>query len=190
MFERFTDESTRVVVLAHEEARLLNHGYLGTEHILLGLVREGHGVGATAIASLGLTLDDVRRQVKEIIGEGSSSPGRNIPFTPRAKRVLELSLSEALSLGHHDIGTEHILLGLIREGEGVACHVLVRQGVDLRQARQAVLDLLGSPEIEEVAPSYWPIGDMPSRLLAIEVLLEHIVEQLDAIEKRLPPPAE
>src|SRR3712207_9278810 len=120
MFERFTDRARRVVVLAQEEARLLNHNYIGTEHILLGLIHEGEGVAAKALESLGISLEAVRSQVEEIIGQGGSSPSGHIPFTPRAKKVLELSLREALQLGHNYIGTEHILLGLIREGEGVA----------------------------------------------------------------------
>ena len=120
MFERFTDRARRVVVLAQEEARLLNHNYIGTEHILLGLIHEGEGVAAKALESLGISLEAVRNQVEEIIGQGGSSPSGHIPFTPRAKKVLELSLREALQLGHNYIGTEHILLGLIREGEGVA----------------------------------------------------------------------
>ena len=125
MFERFTDRARRVVVLAQEEARLLNHNYIGTEHILLGLIHEGEGVAAKALESLGISLEAVRSQVEEIIGQGGSSPSGHIPFTPRAKKVLELSLREALQLGHNYIGTEHILLGLIREGEGVAAQVLV-----------------------------------------------------------------
>ena len=128
MFERFTDRARRVVVLAQEEARLLNHNYIGTEHILLGLIHEGEGVAAKALESLGISLEAVRSQVEEIIGQGSSSPSGHIPFTPRAKKVLELSLREALQLGHNYIGTEHILLGLIREGEGVAAQVLVKLG--------------------------------------------------------------
>ena len=131
MFERFTDRARRVVVLAQEEARLLNHNYIGTEHILLGLIHEGEGVAAKALESLGISLEAVRSQVEEIIGQGGSSPSGHIPFTPRAKKVLELSLREALQLGHNYIGTEHILLGLIREGEGVAAQVLVKLGADL-----------------------------------------------------------
>ena len=131
MFERFTDRARRVVVLAQEEARLLNHSYIGTEHILLGLIHEGEGVAAKALESLSISLEAVRNQVEEIIGQGGSSPSGHIPFTPRAKKVLELSLREALQLGHNYIGTEHILLGLIREGEGVAAQVLVKLGADL-----------------------------------------------------------
>ncbi len=142
MFERFTDRARRVVVLAQEEARLLNHNYIGTEHILLGLIHEGEGVAAKALEQLGISLEAVRTQVEEIIGQGGSSPSGHIPFTPRAKKVLELSLREALQLGHNYIGTEHILLGLIREGEGVAAQVLVKLGAELSRVRQQVIQLL------------------------------------------------
>ncbi|MEG3586879.1 MAG: ATP-dependent Clp protease ATP-binding subunit [Actinomycetota bacterium] len=142
MFERFTDRARRVVVLAQEEARLLNHNYIGTEHILLGLIHEGEAVAAKALESLGISLESVRDQVEEIIGQGGSSPSGHIPFTPRAKKVLELSLREALQLGHNYIGTEHILLGLIREGEGVAAQVLTKLGADLSRVRQQVIQLL------------------------------------------------
>ncbi len=142
LFERFTDRARRVVVLAQEEARLLNHNYIGTEHILLGLIHEGEGVAAKALESLGISLQAVRDQVEEIIGQGGSSPSGHIPFTPRAKKVLELSLREALQLGHNYIGTEHILLGLIREGEGVAAQVLTKLGADLSRVRQQVIQLL------------------------------------------------
>jgi ATP-dependent Clp protease ATP-binding subunit ClpC len=142
LFERFTDRARRVVVLAQEEARLLHHNYIGTEHILLGLIHEGEGVAAKALESLGISLEAVRSQVEEIIGQGGSSPSGHIPFTPRAKKVLELSLREALQLGHNYIGTEHILLGLIREGEGVAAQVLVKLGADLSRVRQQVIQLL------------------------------------------------
>src|ERR1700743_1033135 len=142
MFERFTDRARRVVVLAQEEARMLNHNYIGTEHILLGLIHEGEGVAAKALESLGISLDAVRQQVEEIIGQGQQAPSGHIPFTPRAKKVLELSLREALQLGHNYIGTEHILLGLIREGEGVAAQVLVKLGADLNRVRQQDIQLL------------------------------------------------
>ena len=142
MFERFTDRARRVVVLAQEEARRLNHNYIGTEHILLGLIREGDGVAAKALESLGISLDAVRQQVEEIIGQGQQAPSGHIPFTPRAKKVLELSLREAPQLGHNYIGTEHILLGLIREGDGVAAQVLVKLGADLNRVRQQVIQLL------------------------------------------------
>ncbi|MFZ9853053.1 MAG: ATP-dependent Clp protease ATP-binding subunit [Ilumatobacteraceae bacterium] len=156
MFERFTDRARRVVVLAQEEARLLNHSYIGTEHILLGLIHEGEGVAAKALETLGISLEAVRAQVEEIIGQGGSSPSGHIPFTPRAKKVLELSLREALQLGHNYIGTEHILLGLIREGEGVAAQVLVKLGADLSRVRQQVIQLLSGyqgPQGKSEAPA-------------------------------------
>jgi hypothetical protein len=151
MFERFTDRARRVVVLAQEEARLLNHNYIGTEHILLGLAHEGEGVAARALTELGISLEAVRAQVEEIIGRGQQAPTGHIPFTPRAKKVLELSLREALELGHNYIGTEHILLGLIREGEGVAAQVLVKLGAGLARARQVVVQLLSGYAGPEVA---------------------------------------
>jgi ATP-dependent Clp protease ATP-binding subunit ClpC len=151
MFERFTDRARRVVVLAQEEARMLNHNYIGTEHILLGLIHEGEGVAAKALESLGIALEGVRQQVEEIIGQGQQAPSGHIPFTPRAKKVLELSLREALQLGHNYIGTEHILLGLIREGEGVAAQVLVKLGADLNRVRQQVLQLLSGYQGKEPA---------------------------------------
>src|SRR4026209_2330092 len=142
MFERFTDRARRVVVLAQEEARMLNHNYIRTEHILLGLIHEGEGVAAKALESLGISLEGVRNQVEEIIGQGQQAPSGNIPFTPRAKKVLELSLREALQLGHNYIGTERVLLALIREGEGVAAQVLQKLGADLNRVRQQVIQLL------------------------------------------------
>ncbi len=149
MFERFTDRARRVVVLAQEEAKLLNHNYIGTEHILLGLIHEGEGVAAKALESLGISLDAVREQVQDIIGQGQQQPTGHIPFTPRAKKVLELSLREALQLGHNYIGTEHILLGLIREGEGVAAQVLIKLGADLNKVRQQVIQLLSGYQGKE-----------------------------------------
>ncbi|GGS47969.1 hypothetical protein GCM10010156_03420 [Planobispora rosea] len=142
MFERFTDRARRVVVLAQEEARLINHNYIGTEHLLLGLIHEDEGVAAQALKSMDISLARVRQRVEEIIGQGRSAPSGHIPFTPRAKKVLELSLREALQLGHNYIGTEHILLGLIHEGEGVAAQVLVQLGADLNRVRQQVVQLL------------------------------------------------
>jgi ATP-dependent Clp protease ATP-binding subunit ClpC len=151
MFERFTDRARRVVVLAQEEAKMLNHNYIGTEHILLGLIHEGEGVAAKALESMGISLDSVREQVTDIIGTGQQQPTGHIPFTPRAKKVLELSLREALQLGHNYIGTEHILLGLIREGEGVAAQVLVKLGADLNKVRQQVIQLLSGYQGKEAA---------------------------------------
>ncbi|MGJ3508963.1 ATP-dependent Clp protease ATP-binding subunit [Enemella sp. A6] len=158
MFERFTDRARRVVVLAQEEARLLNHNYIGTEHILLGLIHEGEGVAAKALESLGISLEAVREKVEEIIGPGQNSPKGHIPFTPRAKKVLELSLREALQLNHSYIGTEHILLGLIREGEGVASKVLVQLGADQTRVRNQVLQLLSGYQGKESATSGAPEG--------------------------------
>ena len=151
MFERFTDRARRVVVLAQEEARLLNHNYIGTEHILLGLIHEGEGVAARALEGMGISLESVRTQVVEIIGQGAQAPSGHIPFTPRAKKVLELSLREALQLGHNYIGTEHILLGLIREGEGVAAQVLQKLGAELHKVRQTVIQLLSGSQGEEAS---------------------------------------
>jgi ATP-dependent Clp protease ATP-binding subunit ClpA len=142
MFERFTDRARRVIVFAQEEARLLNHDYIGTEHLLLGLIHDGEGVAAKALESLGISLQAVRREVEESIGQGQSAPTGHIPFTPRAKKVLELSLRDALQLGHNYIGTEHLLLGLLREGKGVAAQVLVKLGADLSRVRQQVIGLL------------------------------------------------
>ena len=149
MFERFTDRARRVVVLAQDEARLLNHNYIGTEHILLGLIHEGEGVASKALEGLDIKLEAVREQVQEIIGQGQQAPTGHIPFTPRAKKVLELSLREALQLGHNYIGTEHILLGLIREGEGVAAQVLVKLGADLNRVRQQVIQLISGYQGKE-----------------------------------------
>ncbi len=142
MFERFTDRARRVIVLAQEEARLLKHDYIGTEHLLLGLIREGEGVAGKALEVLGIRLEALRSQVEEVIGQGQRAPSGHVPFTPRAKKVLELSLREALELGHDYIGTEHLLLGLVREGEGVAAQVLVKLGADFPRVRQQVGQLL------------------------------------------------
>jgi len=139
MFERFTDRARRVIVLAQEEARMLNHNYIGTEHLLLGLVHEGHGVAAEALESLGISLKAVRQQVEQIIGRGSQAPSGHIPFTPRAKKVMELAQRESDALGHGHIDTEHLLLGLVREGNGVAAQVLARLGGDLNRVRQQVM---------------------------------------------------
>ena len=169
MFERFTDRARRVVVLAQEEAKMLNHNYIGTEHILLGLIHEGEGVAAKALEQLDISLDAVREQVTDIIGTGQQQPTGHIPFTPRAKKVLELSLREALQLGHNYIGTEHILLGLIREGEGVAAQVLVKLGADLNRVRQTVIQLLsghqGSKEQVAVGADEKASSDKGSQVL-------------------------
>jgi ATP-dependent Clp protease ATP-binding subunit ClpC len=172
MFERFTDRARRVVSLAQEEARRLDHGYIGTEHILLGLIREGDGVAARALESLGISLDAVRQQVEEIIGRGQQAPSGHIPFTPRAKKVLELSEREALQLGHNYIGTEHILLGLIREGDGVAAQVLVKLGADLNRVRQQVILLLHGRQAKGPVAARSTSGELPeaveARLAAVE----------------------
>jgi len=180
MFERFTDRTRRVVVLAQEEARILNHNYIGTEHILLGLIHEGEGVAAKALESLGISLDAVRQQVEEIIGQGQQAPSGHIPFTPRAKKVLELSLRESLQLGHHYIGTEHILLGLLREGDGVAAQVLVRLGADLNRVRQQVIQLLHGYQGQDVGSAGSQLGER-----APAVLPEDALARLDALDRRL-----
>ena len=186
MFERFTDRARRVVVLAQEEARMLNHNYVGTEHILLGLIHEGEGVAAKALESLGIGLGAVRQRVEEIIGQGKQAPSGHIPFTPRTKKVLELSLREALQLGHNYIGTEHILLGLIHEGEGVAAQVLVQLGADLDSVRRTVRSLLQRQESQREGGSF----EMAARLrfgpgAEIADALAEISDRLTAIEERL-----
>ncbi len=182
MFERFTDRARRVVVLAQEEARMLNHNYIGTEHILLGLIHEGEGVAAKALESLGISLEAVRQQVEEIIGQGQQAPSGHIPFTPRAKKVLELSLRESLQLGHNYIGTEHILLGLIREGEGVAAQVLVKLSADLNRVRQQVIQLLHGHRDKEMEGSTAPRErGLPPEIV---VRLDAIDSRLSAVEQR------
>src|SRR5437763_9560422 len=191
MFERFTDRARRAVVLAQEEARMLNHNYIGTEHILLGLIHEGEGVAAKALESLGISLEGVRQQVEEIIGQGQQAPSGHIPFTPRAKKVLELSLREALQLGHNYIGTEHILLGLIREGEGVAAQVLVKLGADLSRVRQQVIQLLSGysgPGGQAEKAGATPGGsgqETPSGSLVLDQFGRNLTQQ--AREKKLDP---
>ncbi|WP_131684791.1 AAA family ATPase [Pseudarthrobacter sp. YALA5] len=189
MFERFTDRARRVVVLAQEEARMLNHNYIGTEHILLGLIHEGEGVAAKALESLSISLDGVREQVQEIIGQGQQAPSGHIPFTPRAKKVLELSLREALQLGHNYIGTEHILLGLIREGEGVAAQVLVKLGADLNRVRQQVIQLLSGYQGKESAGGAGVGAGQPEGTPAGSVVLDQFGRNLTqaARENKLDP---
>ena len=179
MFERFTDQARRIVVLAQEEARMLNHTYIGTEHILLALIREGTGPAAAALESLGVTEESARQRVEEIVGRGQQDPPRgHIPFTPRAKKVLELSLRESTELGHAYIGTEHILLGLLREGEGVAAQALVKLGTDLDQVRQKVIELLHGRSGERPPPerrlSARAAGDLPDLLDALDQRLEAV----------------
>ena len=165
MFERFTDRARRVVVLAQDEAKMLNHNYIGTEHILLGLIHEGEGVAAKALEQMGISLEAVRAQVEEVIGHGQTQPTGHIPFTPRAKKVLELSLREALQMNHSYIGTEHILLGLIREGEGVAADTLIKLGADLNRVRNTVLQLLsgyqGTTEGQPITSGAPEMGESP-----------------------------
>ncbi|MFA6577191.1 MAG: Clp protease N-terminal domain-containing protein, partial [Nocardioides sp.] len=188
MFERFTDRARRVVVLAQEEARMLSHNYIGTEHILLGLIHEGEGVAAKALESLDISLEAVRAQVEEIIGQGQQAPSGHIPFTPRAKKVLELSLREALQLGHSYIGTEHILLGLIREGEGVAAQVLQKLGADLNRVRQQVIQLLSGFQGKEstaAAAAQGAGSDAPSSSLVLDQFGRNLTQ--DAREGKLDP---
>jgi ATP-dependent Clp protease ATP-binding subunit ClpA len=190
MFERFTDRARRVVVLAQEEARMLDHNYIGTEHILLGLIHEGEGVAAKALESLEISLEAVRQQVEEIIGHGQQAQAGHIPFTPRAKKVLELSLREAIQLGHNYIGTEHILLGLIREGEGVAAQVLVRLGADLNRVRRQVIQLLhgarGEKPPQDIAYARIPVrGSRQASIDEIRRGVEAIMNRLTLIERKL-----
>jgi ATP-dependent Clp protease ATP-binding subunit ClpC len=177
VFERFTDRARRVVVLAQEEARLLNHDYIGTEHLLLGLIHEGEGVASQALTSIGISLEDVRQQVQDIIGQGSELPTGHIPFTPRAKKVLELSLRESLQLGHNYIGTEHVLLGLVAEGEGVAAQVLVKMGATLSAVRSEVLKMLQGYEGPEgtAEATAAEAGPVQPRCPRCRVLLEESV---------------
>jgi hypothetical protein len=182
MFERFTDRARGVVVLAEEEARMLNHTWIGTEHILLGLIREGDGVAAKALESLGISLEAVRQQVEEIIGRGQQVPSEAIPFTPRAKKVLELSLRESLRLGQHCVGTEHILLSLIREGNGVAAQALVKLGADLNRVRQQVIQLLHGYQGKE--PGRWPPG-MGAPVTEVQARLDAVEGRLAAVEQRV-----
>jgi hypothetical protein len=181
MLERFTDQARRAVVLAEEEARTLDHNWIGTEHLLLGLIREGDSVAARALESLGISLQPVRQQVEEMIGRGQQVPSEQIPFTPRSKKVLELSLRESLQLGQDHVGTEHILLGLIREGDGVAAQVLVRLGADLNRVRQQVIELVsdlrpqsGRRPPREVVPVIW-----------MQVRLDVVEGRLAAVEQRV-----
>ena len=180
MFERFTDRARRVVVLAQEEARMLNHNYIGTEHILLGLIHEGEGVAAKALESLGISLDAVRQQVEEIIGRGQEVPSGHIPFTPRAKKVLELSLRESLQLGHNYIGPEHMLLGLVREGDGVAAQILVKLGADPNRVRQQVIELVHGYQGQDVeSAASRPGGGAPADLP------DDVLVRFDELERRL-----
>ena len=181
MYEQFTDRARRAVVQAQEEAKMLNHNYIGTEHILLGLIHEGDGVAAKALESLGISLDAVRQQVEEIIGRGPQAPSGHIPFTPRAKKVFELALREALQLGHNYIGTEHILLGLIREGDGVAAQVLVKLGGDLNRVRQRVIQLLHGYQGKDVKITGSWLGERARSWL----LPDDVYPRIGALDRRL-----
>jgi ATP-dependent Clp protease ATP-binding subunit ClpA len=185
MFQRFTDRARRVVVLAQEEARNLNHDYVGTEHVLLGLIHEGEGVAAKALEAVGISLPGLRQKVEETVGQGQGSPSAHIPFTPRTKKVLELSLREAHMLGHDYIGTEHILLGLIREGDGVAAQVLVSLGADLNRVRQQVMELLEAYKTERPSPEISRTIRRVSGRLAEDALarVESLSSRLTAIER-------
>jgi prophage maintenance system killer protein len=180
LFQRFTDRARRVVHLAQEEARLLRHNYVGTEHLLLGMLYEGEGIAAQALGSLGISLQAVRAQVEQIIGRGQTTPSGHIPFTPRAKKVLELSLREALQLGHNYIGTEHILLGLIREGEGVAAQVLATFDADHARLREQVLGLVSDDCQEPGAPTRMVRVSVPEDLVEAAERLAEVRRQKEA----------
>ena len=184
MFERFTDRARHVVVLAQEESRLLGHNYIGTEHLLLGLLAEREGVAARALRSLDITLDAAREQVREIIGPGAQEPRGHIPFTPRAKKILELSLREALKLGSEVIGTEHLLLGLVDEGAGVGAQILDRLGAPAPAVREAVIALAEAEPPEPARPEAGVRSFAPGVRLPIEALAE-FRELIASIDRRL-----
>jgi ATP-dependent Clp protease ATP-binding subunit ClpC len=190
MFERFTDRARRVVVLAQEEARELNHGYIGTEHLLLGLIHEGGGASGPALGALAVTLDDARAQVVAIVPRGQEPPSGHIPFTPRAKKILELSLREALELGHDYIGPEHILLGIVREGQGVASEVLARLGANGHRIRAEVMRFIQQGEAETEAAEATgeqAVVRLPRdvRLVGSPAQLAQVMRRLDRIDGRL-----
>ncbi len=185
MFERFTERARRVVVLAQEEARMLQHNYIGTEHLLLAVVADGEGIGAQALEAMGLSLESVRERVEELVPPGKKSLSGHIPFTPRAKKSLELALREALQLGDNYIGTEHILLGMHREGTGVAAQVLTRLGVQLQPLRIQVIALSpgSTPQpVEAMRPRRLAVQ---ARAASIEARLQELSDRLDAIEAHL-----
>jgi len=189
MFERFTDRARRVIALAQEEARMLNHNYIGTEHLLLGLLHEGQGLAAQVLEPLGIGLEAAREQVEEAVGRGQQAAPIRTPFTPQAKKVLELARREAFQLGHHYIGTEHILLGLIREGDGVGAQVLAGLGADLHLTRQQVIRLLhdyqgnNQPAIRRGGWQRSPGRRQRGHLPEILDRVESIGAQLSAIEQ-------
>jgi len=188
MFERFTDRARRVIVLAQQEARLLSHNYIGTEHLLLGLLADGGGTAAQALESLGVTLDAAREQVREMVGEGQRQQQGHIPFTPRAKRVLELSLREALNLGDDHIGTEHLLLGLLAEADGVGAQVVARLGASRRAVRDKVIELTGAvpdPAALEVGSWTRSARIRVDALTEVRQLLASVERRLSAIERHL-----
>ncbi len=186
MFERFTDRARRVVVLAQEEARMLDHTYIGTEHILLALIREGGGVAAQALESLGITEEAARLQVEEIVGQGQQAPSGHIPFTPRAKKVLQLSMREAIALGHGYVGTEHILLGLVREGDGVAIRVLNGLGADPNRVRQRVIQLVSARRVHEKPETGRITGRGKRKLLAeLRGRFDSLEWRLSVLEQRV-----
>jgi ATP-dependent Clp protease ATP-binding subunit ClpA len=187
MFERFTDRSRRVVVLAQDEARMLNHDYIGSEHILLALTRAGGGVAAQALKSLGITEEAARQQVEEIVGPGQAGEQRgHIPFTPRGKKILQLSLREAIALGHGYIGTEHILLGLVREDDGVAIRILNGLGADPNRVRQQVIQLVSARRIQEEPATGRAAGRGKRRLLSeLRGRLDSLDWRLSVLEQRV-----
>jgi ATP-dependent Clp protease ATP-binding subunit ClpC len=187
MFERFTDRSQRVVVLAQEEARMLNHSYVGTEHILLALIHEGGGVAAQALKSLGVTEEAARQQVEEVVGQGQTGPQRGpLPFTPRAKKMLQLSLREAIALGHGYIGTEHILLGLVREDDGAAIRALNGLGVDPNGVRQQVIQLVSARRVQEEPGTGRAAGRGKRKLLSeLRGRLDSLDWRLSVLEQRV-----
>jgi ATP-dependent Clp protease ATP-binding subunit ClpA len=191
MFERFSDRARRVVVLAQEEARMLEHNYIGTEHLLLGLIHEGEGVAAKALRALDVDLDTLRRELEALVGRGQQPTSGHIPFTPQAKHVLELALRESVALGHDYIGTEHLLLGLVREGEGPAAQVLAQRGIELDMVRQQVIQLLHGYEVRQgrrgrrVAVARGRSGGEGVTLEEISRQLRVLGARLGAIEEKL-----
>lgn len=180
MFNQFSDRARRVVVLAQEEARLLHHNYIGTEHLLLGLIREHDGVAAHALEDVGVSLEAVRSKIKQLIGVGAREPDAHIPFTPRSKRLLELSLYEAKELGDSEIGTEHLLLGLVEEGEGVAAQILNGMDAGAGRVRSRILEIRGS-NAESATPAVKSVYGASSMARRIEALERRVTE----LEQRL-----